>query len=165
MFTAAKAAFRLHTLTQSFLLGEQLVEQIIYPSQWSVDHPHEKNVFNTLQILPELLVNHCVALSADIRGSRESPPGEWGPVIVRLPLAAWRSLCLLPLLDQVACSRCPAWHHHVGLSSKTFPEALECRSVERNEQSQFTSSKSYSTGQASHVLEGSIFLPVALKRV
>jgi len=33
MLTAAKDAFRLHTLTQFFDLGEQLAEQIIYPSQ------------------------------------------------------------------------------------------------------------------------------------
>jgi len=35
-----------------------------------------KNVFNTLQISPELLVIHCVALSADTRRSRESSPGD-----------------------------------------------------------------------------------------
>lgn len=52
------------------------------------------------------------------------PPWEPKPVIVRLPVVAWRRLHLLVLLHQAVRSLRLSWCHHVSLTSYSYRSAL-----------------------------------------
>ncbi|GAB0209008.1 hypothetical protein GRJ2_003366500 [Grus japonensis] len=66
MVTAAKAALDLHIPYQALLIGEKKVQHGTSP-RGLLYHLEEKDVINTFQEPPGLLVFCCIAPPADVR--------------------------------------------------------------------------------------------------